>query len=1043
MENLSFKNEYFISLTKIALVVIAIIFILLPLTSCGQTIKDKTEPPKAINGVLDLTEWNFTEAGTVALNGQWELYWHALLSPEDFHKSMKPQKNGFMEIPRTWNGYNLNGISLPRDGFATYRLVIKTNTENDIYTLKTKYMFSAYKLWVNNKLLCERGVIGKTRAESIPRWAPDIVSFTSDNNICEVVIQISSFGFDRSGFVRDILVGTEKQINALSSRQKDIEMFLVGSLTIMGVYLLSVFLLRRKDRASFYFGLLCLLVALRTMVMGEMILYSLLPNLSIEIFLKISFLTMTLGLTIFIMSLEALYPLETPKWFVILSVTIGFLFSAISLFTSDSISNKFLLPFEIFAIAVGIGISYIIAAALIRKRAGVNFMAVFIVIFIVAAVNDVLSHMRIILTPLILPFGTFAFPLAHSLMLSWRYSKSFSTIENLSERLLSLDKLKDEFLANTSHELRTPLSGIVGIAESMLEGAAGQVDEQVSYNLSMIALSGRRLTHLVNDILDLSKLKNNEILLQKKSVDLKAVVEIVLAVLTPLAQVKSLELINSISSKAPLVDADENRVQQILHNLVGNAIKFTEKGYVEVSSVIKNGFVEVVVADTGIGIPKDKFEDIFKSFEQLDGSISRQHNGVGLGLNITKQLVELHGGIISVESVLGKGSRFTFSLSISAHDIESRKGFVLDTGKELEHIVLPNRIENKLASNSMAKILVVDDELVNLQVISNYLSLQNYSIYTAYNGEEALRLIEESGDRGFDLIMLDIMMPRISGYQLCRLLREKYSLIEMPVLMLTAKNQTDDSIAGFESGANDYLSKPFDKSELLARVNMLLNLRKSGEQEKMLRKAELKALQAQIKPHFLLNTLNTVMYLCRINPIKAEELLLELGNFLRSGFNFKNTDEFIPFEDELRNIRSYLSIEQARFGDLLKVIYDIEDNLNCKLPSFILQPLVENAVKHGLFPKKEGGTVKISAIRDNGVLIINIEDDGIGMPEYKVKDLLKDKEHEGVGVANVNKRLKSIYGQGLDIRSDNGKGTVITLRIPLAGGKHHDKRNLG
>ncbi len=1031
----------FIHKRRIAILVITIMSVILLLISGKQAVENKKVVPQAVNGILDLTEWDFEKHGVVSLNGQWEFYWDALLSPEDFQNPIKSAKTGFIQVPSVWNGYTINGTKLPRDGYATYRLIIKTNSQNNIYTLKTRYMFSAFKLWVNNKLLCERGVVGKSKRESVPRWAPDIISFTTNENICEVVVQISSFGYDRSGFVRGVLMGTEKQINTLSSRKRDTEMFLVGSLTIMGIYLLSVFLLSRKDKASLYFGMLCLIIALRTMVMGEMVLYSLLPNLSIEIFLKLSFLTMTLGLIIFIMSLEALYPLETPKWFVSFSKIIGLMFSAVALLTSDSISNKFLMPFEIFAAVVGLGILYIIISAVLRKRDGVNFMAVFIIIFIAAAANDMLSHMGVIHTPLILPFGTFAFPLAHSLMLSWRFSKSFSTIETLSEQLLSLDKLKDEFLANTSHELRTPLNGIVGIAESLLEGAAGKVDKQLTYNLSMIALSGRRMTNLVNDILDFSKLKHKEIVLQKKAVDLGTTVEIVLALLKPLAQAKDLSLINSLTGRLPLVDADENRVQQILYNLIGNAIKFTEKGYVEISAAVKDGFVEVTVNDTGIGIPQDKYEDIFMSFEQLDGSDSRQHSGVGLGLNITKQLVELHGGNISVESAMGKGSRFTFALSISSGTIDYKKGAASEIRGLPEKLATqPERLENKVAASDQGSILVVDDELVNLQVIVNYLSLQSYSVYIAYNGEEALKLIEENSE-GFDLIILDIMMPRISGCQLCRILRERYSLIELPVLMLTAKNQKEDIIAGFEAGANDYLSKPFDKRELLARVNMLLDLKKSGEREKMLRKAELKALQAQIKPHFLYNTLNTVMYLCRTNPSKAEELLMELGNFLRSGFNFKNTDELVPFEEELKNIKSYLHIEQARFGELLKVIYNIEDDLNCKVPSFILQPIVENAVKHGLFPKKEGGTIKISARISNDFLVISVEDDGIGIPEHKKENILNDSVHAGVGLLNVNNRLKKIYGQELEIKSENGRGTVMTMRISLAGGENYDKRN--
>jgi two-component system sensor histidine kinase ChiS len=283
-------------------------------------------------------------------------------------------------------------------------------------------------------------------------------------------------------------------------------------------------------------------------------------------------------------------------------------------------------------------------------------------------------------------------------------------------------------------------------------------------------------------------------------------------------------------------------------------------------------------------------------------------------------------------------------------------------------------------------------------------------------------------------------MPKMSGYQLCRLLREKYSLIELPILILTARNHSGDIIAGFDSGANDYLCKPFDKRELQARVNMLLNLKRLGAQEKMLRQAELNALHAQIKPHFLLNTLNTIIYFCRTNPARAGELLTELGSYLRSCFDFRNSGELTPLENELEIVRSYLAIAQARYSDIIKTVYDIEENLDCRISSFMLQPIVENALKHGLLPKKEGGTIRISARKENGFLALSVADDGIGMTEYKIRNLLNGNEkHAGVGINNVNQRLISIYGRSLEIKSRPGIGTTITMQIPLEDGGKLDQ----
>ena len=210
--------------------------------------------------------------------------------------------------------------------------------------------------------------------------------------------------------------------------------------------------------------------------------------------------------------------------------------------------------------------------------------------------------------------------------------------------------------------MRTPLNGIIGLSESLTERVEKSDQKE---DLDMIISSGKRLASLVNDILDFSKLQNHEIELRQKPIDLHALTKMVLRIHQPLVEGKDLKLENAVPKDLPLILADEDRLQQILFNLVGNAAKFTETGYVRVSGNEKNGKIRISVADTGIGIPKNKREAIFQAFEQADGSISREFAGTGLGLSISKHLVELHGGKMWVESEMGKGSTFYFTLPIA------------------------------------------------------------------------------------------------------------------------------------------------------------------------------------------------------------------------------------------------------------------------------------------------------------------------------------------------------------------------------------------
>ncbi len=506
--------------------------------------------------------------------------------------------------------------------------------------------------------------------------------------------------------------------------------------------------------------------------------------------------------------------------------------------------------------------------------------------------------------------------------MSRQLQTSFRTLEqrnaemgNLNAELQRLDRLKDEFLANTSHELRTPLNGTIGIAESMLDGAAGDLTPPQRQNLDLIVRSSYRLATLVNDLLDFSKLRYNEIQLQQQPVGIREAVEVVFAFCAPQLHRKPIELIDAISLDIPLVYADENRLQQILYNLIGNAIKFTDQGFIGVTAAIlpstaavmslsenadasrdshddrnddrdpsaakdldrldrldylgdrdhldspsnlgepgnpdeihsthpdpsqpsqPNRQLAITITDTGIGITAEQQTRIFGYFEQADGSTAREYGGTGLGLTLAKEFVELHGGTLSVNSVPGSGSQFCFTLpiaetaTIAAATSPATPLAIADTLTDFERAIgLDDDISapghNQIAVAARFHILVVDDEPINQQVLLNHLSVEGYRITTAADGREAIAAID--ADDPPDLVLLDVMMPKLTGYEVCNILRETYTATQLPIVLITAKNQVEDIVEGLSVGANDYLTKPIRKKELLARINTHLNLSKIG-----------------------------------------------------------------------------------------------------------------------------------------------------------------------------------------------------------------------
>ncbi|MCP4605348.1 MAG: response regulator [Proteobacteria bacterium] len=440
--------------------------------------------------------------------------------------------------------------------------------------------------------------------------------------------------------------------------------------------------------------------------------------------------------------------------------------------------------------------------------------------------------------------GLIGFTLSQFVALSRERAMLFMETEAMSaalERrnidLIRADKLKDEFLANTSHELRTPLNGIIGLTESLLAGAAGKLSETAVSNLSMISASGRRLANLIGDILDFSKLKNRDIALQLGSVDLKALTETVLVVTRQLVANKPVALRNGINPDLPQVLGDEDRLSQVLYNLVGNAVKFTRKGEVVVTARAAQNQVEVKVTDTGIGIPKEKQSSVFKPFEQADSSIARNFGGAGLGLGISRSLVELHQGKLWLETSSEKGSTFCFTVPISREDDLRTTRENADPAKKAMLPIAPllpslNATFDETARDIEAppnapKVLVVDDDPVNIQVAVNILAMEEMAVTTAGSGREAMKLIESSGP--YDLVLLDVMMPEVTGLEVCTWIRERYSAAELPVLLVTAKNRLSDLVEGLACGANDYIPKPFAREELIARVGTHIKVRTAHE----------------------------------------------------------------------------------------------------------------------------------------------------------------------------------------------------------------------
>jgi signal transduction histidine kinase/DNA-binding NarL/FixJ family response regulator len=425
--------------------------------------------------------------------------------------------------------------------------------------------------------------------------------------------------------------------------------------------------------------------------------------------------------------------------------------------------------------------------------------------------------------------GLIAQALLLSLSLSYRYNQIKQEKEDAQRQAIinfvRSEEIKDDLLANVSHELRTPLFGINGLAQAALTEFDKRDKDNylITQNLELIRASGDRLTKLVNDLLDFSSAKEDASYVKFRPVDIHSVVTLVMAVCQPLIGTKNITLRTDIAPDLPLVSGDEDRLTQILVNLTSNAIKFTYTGEVLISASATSAYnITIKVKDTGIGIHKTDHETIFKTFEKLP---SKQMNasGIGLGLPLAKRMVEMHRSELTLTSELDVGSEFRFGLRISLDQTRAVKEPTLQRQmiKRADYFEQANKSDDvpKLRSEQETTILVVDDDEINRVVMGQ--QLEEYNVVKCTNGLDALTTIEESKP---DLILLDLMMPGLNGYEVCQKIRQKYSQIELPIILVTAKNHLEDLTHGFKTGANDYLAKPFHGEELRSRVENQLKL---------------------------------------------------------------------------------------------------------------------------------------------------------------------------------------------------------------------------
>ncbi len=856
-----------------------LVFLLIPFLFSCHNYSGKSVP-KAINGVLDLREWDFEEDGPVDLGGQWEFYWEKLLDGSEETLGTTIEPDGMMDIPKQWKDHTLpDGRSLSHLGYATYKLKILLPTVTspagplNNLAIKTNYIDTAYSMTVlssEGDLLGKPlvgGIVGDSRESSVPLHRYDIASISYSPE-WTVIFQVCNFHYFWGGIRTIPQMGTFKQIYEKTDNKLYLAFFTIGIILVMGIYHIIQFCLYREDRSPLWFGLLCLSVALYTLLSTCYLEY-VFPDLHLWTFyMKLEYQCSFFNLLFFRLFLGSLFPgkfnKKAGKYFFIILASY-FLYFFLSPYSWGA--NQFIFNTYLFFLVVSQALAL---AALIKVIVGDNNKLAKVMLagssfFVFCIVNDVMFQLGIFKTFVSFQYGIVVFIICQSIVIAIKnktnHKEKYAAQREALDNLAKSDKLKGEFLqkleqqvmertsqlteakeqavvlrekadeanraksiflANMSHELRSPLNAVLGFSQILDKSPT--LTEKNHKHLGIIKRSGEHLLSLINQVLSLSKIEAGKSSLNPIDFDLYRLLEELEGMFMLKAKGKNLTLSFDLDRGLErYVYGDELKIRQILINLLNNAVKFTDKGSVVLLASSRDGGegisqnpVELtfLVKDTGIGISEKNIEKVFHPFDQAEDKGSPRE-GTGLGLTISREFALMMEGNLSVNSTEGDGSVFSFRAMV-------------EQGEET-HLIGVDEVRSvatidpdfKMTDGETPRLLIIDDSLNNRLLLLTILEQAGFQVKTAENGEVGCGIQKEWQAH---MVWMDIRMPVMGGIEATKIIRNFQSETQPVIIAVTASAFDEEKEEIMNIGCNDFVHKPYRESLIFEKIESHLGV---------------------------------------------------------------------------------------------------------------------------------------------------------------------------------------------------------------------------
>ncbi|MCA0447786.1 MAG: response regulator [Bacteroidetes bacterium] len=670
--------------------------------------------------------------------------------------------------------------------------------------------------------------------------------------------------------------------------------------------------------------------------------------------------------------------------------------------------------------------------------------------------------------------------------------RATKVIEEQKQKIVEMDQAKSQFFSNVSHEFRTPLTLTIGPLEHALNGGYGPIPPGLMTQLEMMLRNSRRLLRLINQLLDISKMESGKMTLKASEGNLVSFLKDLSAAFSAYAERRKINLVFNSDDEEANLYFDRDKVDKIFYNLLSNAFKFTNEDGTITLSVKKSGpeeapgWVEVLVSDTGVGIPEQDIPHIFERFRQTSNVSVSGMTGTGIGLALVKDFVELHSGSISVTSSPGKGSIFTVRFLTGKNHLSP--DFIIEEAPHVSDLMTTENLKLEIsdleqddlnshpsvaskilpAHRRKELILVVDDNRDIRNYIKDILK-EHYLIMEAGNGAEGLETVKEHQP---DLVISDVMMPVMNGYDFCRIIKSDPSTSNIPVILLTAKATGDMKVEGLESGANDYMYKPFYAKELMARVKNLISLYRqelevkwinqelSTKNEQLREANELKTELLNIAAHDLKNPLQAITGYAEMlsiqNPgneliakrtgqisLAAQRMLHQVNELLVSATidagKLELKKEKLNLNSTVESIVQDMIPSAESKNQIIKVALNGNKIINADKGRFgeSIENLIGNAIKYS----EPGSTIIVSTETHDSGVRIKISDQGPGISSEDLKKIFGKFQRlsakptggetsTGLGLSIV-KQLIELHGGKVGVESKLNEGSTFWIEMPV------------